>query len=286
MGQSLVAESEAARHCFETADKVLPFKLTELCFQGPETALTETKVCQPALYVHGYSIVTALREAGKMPALGAACGLSLGELTAYAAAGVFDFETGLRIVAERGRLMQEACETTEGTMASLIGGDIPSAEKLAAECDVDIGNFNCPGQTVLSGEKQKVMAAVSKAKEAGFKMAVPLKVAGAYHSRLMQPAADQFAAFLAELPAFNVPEVPVFSNATGQQISDPEAIKQALVAQVTSSVRWTECFNGAAATGLDGFYECGPGGVLAGLAKRIDRDQRVTSLSEYGDLPL
>ena len=286
MGKSLVEQSAAARRCFERAGEVLPFDLQAICFEGPEAALTETKVCQPALYVHGYSIVEALREAGKLPEIGAACGLSLGELTAYAVAGVFDFETGLRVVAERGRLMQEACEATQGGMASLIGGDIPSAEKLAAECDVDLGNLNCPGQTVLSGEAVKVQDAVSKAKAAGFKMAVPLKVAGAYHSRLMQPAADQFAAFLDSLPTFNEPQIPVFSNFTGKQISDPAEIKSALVAQVTSTVCWTDCFSGVVSLGINEFYECGPGGVLAGLAKRIDREAKVTSLSEYQDLPL
>lgn len=286
MGKSLSDHSAAAHACFDSANEQLPFDLKQLCFEGPESELTETKICQPALYVHGYSIVAALREAGKLPPIGAACGLSLGELTAYAVAGVYDFATGLRIVAERGRLMQECCESTQGGMASLIGGDVPAAEKLATACDVDLGNINCPGQTVLSGEAGKIKQAIAKAKDAGFKMALPLKVAGAYHSRLMQPAADQFEAFLHELPDFNAPQVPVFSNATGERIEDPAEIKRALVAQVTSTVRWTDCFTGAAKLNIIDFYECGPGGVLAGLAKRIDRDRAVTSLSEYGDLNL
>jgi [acyl-carrier-protein] S-malonyltransferase len=286
MGKSLYENSAAARACFDQAKDILPFDLKQLCFEGPENELTQTKVCQPALYVHGYSIVAALREAGKLPEIAGAAGLSLGELTAYAVAGVYDFETGLRIVAERGRLMQECCEATVGTMASLIGGDVPSAEKLAAECDVDLGNLNCPGQSVLSGEVDKVKAAVAKAKEAGFKMAVPLKVAGAYHSRLMKPAAEKFDAFLKSLPPFSAPAVPVFSNALGARIEDPDQIKQALVDQVTSTVRWTDCVQAMMALGIKDYYECGPGGTLAGLAKRIDRDLNVTSLSTYEELPL
>lgn len=285
MGLSLYSESELARRLFDEANDILGWDLKGACFEGPEALLTETRVCQPALYIHGYALFAILKEAGKLPDLKAALGLSLGELTALAAAEVYDFATGLKVVAERGRLMQEACESTRGGMASLIGGEASKAEELAAKHDVDMGNLNCPGQIVLSGDKDRIEAVVADAKDAGFKMAVPLKVAGAYHSRLMQSAADQFAVFLQDIE-FAEPKLTVFTNVTGQQIRDPQAIKDALVKQVTSPVKWEDCMRGAIGLSIDTFYECGPGGVLAGLAKRIDRSARVTPLSEYQELPL
>lgn len=270
MGHALYQSSSAARERFDQADAILGWSLTDVCFNGPEDKLTETRICQPALYVHGIAAVAAMEEQGELPDISAAAGLSLGELTAHAVAGTYDFATGLRLVAERGRLMQEACDATEGTMASLIGGSIEAAEELAGRHDVDIGNFNCPGQTVLSGRREGIAAAVAEAKEAGFKMAVPLKVAGAYHSRLMQGARDAFADVVAAVE-LSRPRIPVFSNASGQPVDEPEAIRQALVTQITSTVRWTDCFSGMIALGIGEFFECGPGGILAGLAKRIDR---------------
>lgn len=283
MGQSLYENSAAAKALYDEASEVLPFDLKTICFEGPQEVLTETRICQPALYVHGLAVVAALQELGKLPDVAGACGLSLGELTALRFADVFDFATGLNIVAERGRLMQVCCDATEGTMASLIGGSPEAAQALAQKHDVDIGNYNCPGQIVLSGSKPGIAAAVAEAKEAGFKMAVPLKVAGAYHSRLMQPAADAFETYLEGL-AFQKPSVPVFTNVTGESVSDPEQIKRMLVAQVTSSVKWEACFRNCVALGIDSAYECGPGGVLAGLAKRTDREATVHSLAEWAEI--
>lgn len=285
MGKALYDNSAAAKHCFDQANDVLEFDLKTICFEGPDSQLTETRVCQPALYVHGCAAVAALKEAGKLPQIKAACGLSLGELTALSIASVYDFTTGLKIVAERGRLMQLACDNTSGGMASLIGGSLEAAEMLAQDCDVDLGNINCPGQVVLSGELDNIKTAVGLAKEKGFKMAVPLKVAGAYHSRLMQPAADAFAQFLNPFEFFK-PEITVLTNTTGQAISEPAAIKAALVSQITSTVLWDDCMKGAMALGINQFYECGPGNVLAGLARRIDRSAKVASLSDYKDIPL
>lgn len=284
MGKSLYENSEAARRIFDEANHVLGWDLKTACFEGPVETLTETKVCQPALYVHGVAIMEALRELNHLPWLSGAAGLSLGELTALYASGVFDFSTGLQVVAERGRLMQEACEATNGGMTSLLGGDLQAAYDLAAKHDVDVANLNCPGQTVLSGEKEKIAAATADAQSAGFKRAIPLNVAGAYHSRLMDPAADAFAAFLAD-KNFATPTLPVFTNTTGQQVFQPQEIKDALVRQVVSSVRWEDCFRGLLAMGINEFYECGPGGFLTGMAKRIDRDASVKALSEYSDLP-
>lgn len=285
MGKSLYGKSAAARQCYDQAEKILGYDLAKISFEGPDSALTETRVCQPALYVHGYAVYSTLREAGKLPEFEAAFGLSLGELTALAVAGGYDFATGLKIVAERARLMQECCENSDGAMASLIGGSAEAAQALAAKHDIDIGNHNCPGQIVLSGARSGVTAAVAEAKQAGFKMAVTLKVAGAYHSRLMQPAADQFGEFLAKMVILD-PVVPVYTNTTGKIVTGPEAIREALVRQIVSTVEWDGCMQSAKSAGIMEFYECGPGGVLAGLAKRIDRGFTVHSLSNYEDLPL
>ncbi|GHB98922.1 ACP S-malonyltransferase [Cerasicoccus arenae] len=285
MGKTLCENSAAAQKVFDQANDVLGWDLKSACFDGPAETLTETRVCQPALYVHGVAVVETLRERGKLPQVGGVAGLSLGELTALHAAGVFDFATGLQVVAERGRLMQEACEATNGGMTSLLGGDLQAAYDLARKHDVDVANLNCPGQTVLSGDKAKIAEAMADAQNAGFKRAIPLNVAGAYHSRLMQPAADAFAAYLADKP-FATPQIPVFTNTTGQEVSNPDEIKQALVTQVVSAVRWEDCFRGLVSLGMTEFYECGPGATLAGLAKRIDRDAVVSSLGEFADLPL
>lgn len=285
MGKSLYAESPTARALYDEADAVLGWKLTESCFEGPEEVLTETRVCQPALYVMGYAIASILRERGYLGDLRTTLGLSLGELTALAVAESFDFATGLKVVAERGRLMQEACDATNGAMASLIGGDPDAVEALCAEHGIDVGNRNCPGQIVISGAAENVAAAVEAAKAAKtFKMVVPLKVAGAYHSRLMESARAAFATFL-ETVDISSPKVTVFTNTTGQTVSDPEAIKAALVRQVVSTVRWDDCMAGAVGLGVTEFYECGPGAVLAGLARRIDRNAKVISLAEFADLP-
>jgi [acyl-carrier-protein] S-malonyltransferase len=187
MGKSLWEQSAAARSVYEEANRVLGWELTKISFEGPEAELTQTKVCQPALFVHGIALVAGLREAGRLPAGEPkfALGLSLGEVTAYCAAGVFDFATGLKIVAERGRLMQQACEQTTGGMAAIMGEERPKVQELCREFDIEAANFNAPGQIIVSGEKTKVAAAVAAAKDRGIKKIIPLNVAGAYHSKLM-----------------------------------------------------------------------------------------------------
>ena len=239
MGKSLFAQSAAARALYEEAGRVLGWDLAKVSFEGPEADLTQTKVCQPALFVHGLALVAALREQGKLPSGEPqfALGLSLGEVTAYCVAGVFDFATGVRIVAERGRLMQLACEQTTGGMAAIIGEDRGRIADLCKEFDIEAANFNAPGQIVVSGEKAKVEAAVIGAKAHGMKKVIPLVVAGAYHSRLMEPARVAFAAYLESIP-FAAPRFTVFTNTTGLTVSDPAAIKAALVKQVVASVLW------------------------------------------------
>ena len=285
MGKSLYEGSPIAKVLYDRAAKVLPFDLKQICFAGPVEVLTETRVCQTALYVQGYAIAQILRERGKLNNLKACLGLSLGELTAYAFAGVWDFETGLQVVAERGRLMQLACDQTKGGMAAVIGGTREDIAKLCAAFDVDAANFNCPGQVVISGDAEKVTQAVGRAKEFGpFKLVKPLVVAGAYHSRLMEPARKAFEAYLQGID-FNRPQVTVYSNTTGGALSEPAALREALVKQVVSSVLWEDDCKAAAATGVTQFYECGPGGVLAGMMKRSAPEAPVASLSEFADIP-
>jgi [acyl-carrier-protein] S-malonyltransferase len=284
MGRSLCEQSAAARAVYDNANSVLGWDLKRVSFEGPEAELMPTKVCQPALFVHGLATLAALREAGKLPAgePSAAAGLSLGEVTAYCAAEVFDFATGLRIVAERGRLMQQACEQTTGSMAAVIGEDRAKVDELCREFDIEAANFNAPGQIIVSGEKAKVGAAVAAAKDRGMKKVMPLNVAGAYHSRLMEPARVAFAAFL-ETISFSPPKIPVFTNTTGQAIKDPQSIKAALAKQVVSSVLWEDCMRSLAAAGTTEFWELGPGGVLSGLARRTEKTWVVKSFSEFAD---
>jgi [acyl-carrier-protein] S-malonyltransferase len=283
MGKSLYAGSPAARTLYDEANRILGWDLTQVSFEGPDAALTPTKVCQPALYVHGLALLAALREQGKASEINFALGLSLGEVTAYAAAGVFDFTTGLRIVAERGRLMQLACEQTSGAMAAVIGEERAHVAELCRDFDVEAANFNAPGQIIISGETTKIAAAVAGAKERGMKKVIPLNVAGAYHSRLMEPARVAFAAYLESVP-FAAPKFTVFTNTTGQAIADPAALKNALVKQVVSSVLWEDCMRQAAAAGATTFWELGPGGVLAGLARRTEKSWSVKNFSEFTDL--
>ncbi len=283
MGRTLHEHSPAARAVFEEANRVLGWDLAKLCLEGPEAELTQTKICQPALYVHGLALLAALKEQGKLPEVNYALGLSLGEITACTAAGVFDFATGLKVVAERGRLMQQACEQTTGGMAAIIGEERAKVQELCLEFDIEAANFNAPGQIIVSGEKSKVGAAVAAAKDRGIKKIIPLNVAGAYHSRLMEPARAAFAAYLNTV-TFAAPRFTIFTNTTGRSVSAPADIKTALVRQVVSSVLWDDCMRSAAAAGATVFWELGPGAVLAGLAKRTDKAWVVKSFAEYADL--
>ncbi len=285
MGRGFYENAPLARALYDRADAILGWEVSALSFNGPDAQLTQTQVCQPALYVVGFAAYTLLRDRMPDADFGTALGLSLGELTALAAAEAFDFETGLRIVAERGRLMQEACEQTDGAMASLIGGLPEEVAELCAAHDIDVANLNCPGQTVISGERTQVERAVEAARASGaYKRVVLLNVAGAYHSRLMEPARDRFGAFLSGVE-IREPTIPVFSNTHADRVRTPDEIRDALTRQVVSPVRWEDCMRRASELGINAFYECGPGGVLAGLAKRIDRTWEVRSVADPGDLP-
>jgi len=283
MGRSLYENAPAARELYDTADAVLGWSLTKVSFEGPEAELTQTRVCQVALFVHGYALFRLLEQAGRTADVRFGLGLSLGEVTALTAAGVFDFATGLKVVAERARLMQLACEQTTGTMASILGEEPAKVAELCREFDIEMANLNSPGQIVVSGDKAKVAAALEGAKARGMKKVIPLNVAGAYHSHLMEPARAAFAQFLAGIE-FRQPRFTVLTNTTGKAVSEPAAIREALVKQVVSPVLWEACMRETAALGATQFLELGMGGVLAGLARRTEKTWTVKSLAEFSDL--
>lgn len=282
MGRSLCQNSPSARGLYETANELLGYDFAKLCFEGPLEGLTPTEVCQPALYVHGLASFAVWEEWGGEECTALAMGLSLGEITALAAADVFGFEVGLKIVAERGRLMQVACEQADGTMASVLGGERDEVAALAAEFEVDLANLNSPGQVVISGPSANMEQAIRAGRGRGFKRILPLKVAGAYHSRLMEPARAAFEEFLAPID-FRPPRMPVYSNVDASATRDPAAIKAKLVKQIVSPVYWEDCMLAAKEAGVVKFRECGVGGVLKGLARRIDPGLEVISLGEFAD---
>ena len=284
MGKDLVASFPVAADLFDKADSILGYSLSNIAFEGPGEELTRTSVCQPALYTHGLAALAVLKE--KFPTLSfdAAAGLSLGEFTAHCAAGTFDFETGLRLVGQRSRFMQEACEATEGGMAAIIGAEEQGVRDLAAAVDVDVANFNSPGQIVISGEKSKIALAVGMAKEHGARKAVELSVAGAFHSRLMETAYQRLSAVLAET-SIVMPQVPVVSNVDARPADSPDAIRQSLADQVTGSVCWTASIEYMIDhLGITRFLELGPGGVIAGLVGRIRKGTEVISISDVASL--
>lgn len=286
MGKDLAAQYSVAADLFRRADAVLSRPLSQLMFEGPDEELTKTVNCQPALYVHGSACLAAFLSeiGGELPGVVATAGLSLGEFTAHAAAGTFDFETGLSLVSQRARFMQEACDNTEGTMAAMIGAEENVVRNLAAETDVDIANLNAPGQIVISGERAKVELAVSLAKEHNIRRATLLNVAGAYHSRLMNSAYVQLGKVL-ETTEFAVPRCLVICNVDAKPTTEAQAIRDALREQVTGSVRWAESMEYLLdVEKVDQFIEFGPGGVIAGLFGRIRKGTNVISISDVPTL--
>lgn len=280
MGADLLEYSSTVRHLFTQADNTLGFPLSQYCFEGPEAKLTDTAVCQPALYVHGLALLSFVKERIPHFTYEATAGLSLGEYTAHAAAGTFDFATGLKLVFHRGRLMQESCNATKGGMLALVGATAELGREIAKQVDLDAANFNAPGQVVLSGELSKIPAAIEVAKAKGIRKAIPLKVAGAYHSRLMKKAQEGLRPFLDEAK-IGTPPKPVMANVTGDEITDPGKIRDALSEQVCGSVLWENCVRSLIKRGINEFVEFGPGGVLSGMVKRIDPNVHTISIGSY-----
>ena len=271
MGKDLYETSPLAKELFDKADEILGFKITDIMFAGTDEQLKETKVTQPAVFLH--SVISALCLGDDFaPAMVA--GHSLGEFSALVASGALGFEDGLRLVAARANAMQKACEANPGTMAAIIGLSDEKVEEICAEVSkngklVIPANYNCPGQLVISGDVEAVNEACEKLKEAGAKRALPLKVGGAFHSPLMQPAKDELQKAI-ENTTISAPKCPVYQNVDAKPHTDAADIKANLIAQLTSPVRWTKSVQNMIADGADDFTECGPGKALQGMIGRID----------------
>jgi len=272
MGKDLYETSPLAKELFDKADEILGFKITDIMFAGTDEQLKETKVTQPAVFLH--SVISALCLGNDFaPAMVA--GHSLGEFSALVASGALGFEDGLRLVAARANAMQKACEANPGTMAAIIGLSDEKVEEICAEVSkngklVIPANYNCPGQLVISGDVEAVNEACEKLKEAGAKRALPLKVGGAFHSPLMQPAKDELQKAI-ENTTISAPKCPVYQNVDAKPHTDAADIKANLIAQLTSPVRWTKSVQNMIADGADDFTECGPGKALQGMIGRIDK---------------
>lgn len=273
MGKDLYESNATAKQLFDKADEILGFKITDIMFSGTDDELKQTKVTQPAVFLH--SVISALcMESREEPSMVA--GHSLGEFSALVYSGALSFEDGLRLVAARANAMQKACEANPGTMAAIIALPDDKVEEICAEVSkegkvVVPANFNCPGQLVISGEVDAINEACERMKAAGAKRALPLKVGGAFHSPLMQPAKEELQEAI-EGTNFSTPKCPVYQNVDAKPHTNPAEIKANLIAQLTSSVRWTESVKNMIADGADDFTECGPGKALQGMIARIDRN--------------
>ncbi len=268
MGKDLAERFPAAKARFEEADEVLGYSLSSIIFEGPAEKLTETRYCQVAIYTMSCAAYDAFKaQYPDVTPVGCA-GLSLGEYSALYAAGAFSFADGLRLLAKRAELMDEACRATSGGMASVLGGDAAVIKEVCNACDIDVANYNSPGQIVISGEKEKLEKAVAELKERGMRKIFVLNVAGAFHSHLMAGAGEALKAVLADAPV-TVPAIPAYHNFTAVPAADAAGIKANLAAQVAGSVRWEECVRNMVAAGGDAMVEFGPGNVLTGLLKRM-----------------
>jgi [acyl-carrier-protein] S-malonyltransferase len=270
MGKDLYDNNPLAKELFEKANDILGFRITDIMFSGTDEELKQTKVTQPAVFLH--SVISALCM-GEDVAPDMVAGHSLGEFSALVAAGALNFEDGLKLVYARAMAMQKACETAPSTMAAIVGLDDATIENVCAEINTENNvvvpaNYNCPGQLVISGNVEAVKAACEKLKEAGAKRALLLPVGGAFHSPLMQPAKDELQAAI-EATTFNTPKCAVYQNVDAQAHTDAEEIKANLIAQLTASVRWTQEVQNMIAAGATDFTECGPGKVLQGMIGKI-----------------
>ena len=283
MGRNFAAAFPTAKSLFERANAALGADITRVCFEGPEAELTNTENAQPGIYLVSWVALALLRERVTELGFQATAGLSLGEFTALGAAGVWSFEEGLKLVRARGRFMQEACEATRGGMAAVIGLDEPATRAVCEASGVTLANLNCPGQLVISGDLDRIPAAIEAAKAKGAKRAIPLPVAGAYHSPLMSSAQPKLAASLATVP-LRPTGVPVIANVTAQPHGAPDAIPNLLVRQVTASVRWEDSMRYLLSQGFTRFIELGPGTALSGFMKRIDKSATILNVSDVESL--
>lgn len=282
MGRDLAASFPTAKSWFDRANAALGYDLAAICFNGPDAELTKTENAQPGIFLVSWVCLELLKERVAIT-FEATAGLSLGEFTALTAAGALTFEDGLRVVRQRGRFMQEACEVTQGGMAAVIGLDEGPTREVCAEAGVVLANLNCPGQLVISGESEKILQAVDLARARGARRAIPLPVAGAYHSPLMASAQPKLEAELAKV-RIETTSVPVISNVSALPYGRPVTIAASLVEQVTSPVRWEESMRCLLNQGFTRFIELGPGTALSGFMKRINKEVQMLNVSDVGSL--
>ena len=280
MGKDLYDNFQSVRAIFNEADRALGYSMSQICFEGPEEELKQTLNAQPAILTVSYACLAAAKEAnaGMLPPPAYVAGHSLGEYTALAAGGVLDFATALKLARERGRLMQEAGTLRPGAMAAVLGVEESELVKICAEAGVVIGNVNCPGQLVISGDKDKVAAAVALIQARKGK-AIPLAVSAAFHSPLMAPAIPGMKAAFAAAN-FKKGCVPVIANTTATAVETPEAVKEDLIAQITNCVQWQKSIEYMVGKGVNTFIEMGPGRVLTGCVKRISREAKIINISD------
>ncbi len=272
MGRDLYDSSDSARTVFKQADEALGFSLSQLCFNGPDDELRQTINAQPAIVTISLALLSTIRnsEGNKsLPAPAFVAGHSLGEYTALAAAGVVDFATAIYLTRERGCLMHQAGLENPGGMAAVIGLDEASLADICTQSDTKIANFNCPGQLVISGDKDSLNKAIELAEAKGARRVIPLQVNGAFHTRYMQPAADSLAEIIATIP-FAAPQIPIVANTTASEITTAEMVKEELLSQLCNSVQWQRSIEYMVDSGVSTFIEIGPGKVLGGLVKRIN----------------
>jgi [acyl-carrier-protein] S-malonyltransferase len=282
MGKDLFGAIPECKALFEKANEVLGYDLSAICFEGPDDELKKSHNTQPAIFTVSAAAFEAMKL--KMPMdFDFAAGHSLGEWGALYAAGVISFEDTLKVLKARGEFIQAACDANPGGMLAVIGLDGDPLKTIADEAGVTLANINSPGQTVLSGTAEAIQKAAEACKAAGAKRALPLPVAGAFHSPLMQPAADRLAEFLTNVELAE-PAIPVLSNVTGAPHENAAAIRENMIAQITGSVRWVECMQYLAGQGIEEAVECGPGKVLNGLMKRIDKTVSVSNIGALSDL--
>lgn len=273
MGKELYEQSDLAKELFERANEILGFRITDIMFEGTAEELKETKVTQPAVFLHSVILARTMNESFKPEMV---AGHSLGEFSALVANGTLSFEDGLKLVSQRALAMQKACEITPSTMAAVLGLEDEKVEEVCASIDgvVVPANYNCPGQLVISGETSAVERACEAMKAAGAKRALILPVGGAFHSPMMEPAREELASAI-EATSFSTPICPVYQNVTASAVSDPSEIKKNLIIQLTAPVKWTQSVRQMIADGATLFTEVGPGNVLQGLIKKIDKDAEV-----------
>ena len=281
MGKDLAEKIPSARAWFDRANAALGYDLAAICFNGPEAELTKTENAQPGIFLVSWVAFQLLKEQVPNLKFEATAGLSLGEFTALTAAGALTFEDGLRVVRQRGKFMQEACDVTRGGMAAVIGLDEAPTREVCAAAGVVLANLNCPGQLVISGEAEKITKACELAKAKGAKRAIPLTVAGAYHSPLMASAQPKLAAELAQAK-ISAPAVPVISNVTAQAHGTDISAK--LVEQVCASVLWENSMRHLLSQGFTRFIELGPGTALSGFMKRIDKTAQMLNVADVASL--